>query len=181
MNPNFHHFKRIDKKPTDEPKVLELLDDPGYNNYYCSLCGSHVFISDTPLDSMPRRKTDDSIIVQISKYFFRHYLRRDKLMVIKRDSNKYEKQFRFSCPECGVFVAYQSMNFDENDMTDENKRRTYKIFSHNKKKILYILIDAVVSDPRQSSLFIEMEKLKENQEKKNPVIGKSFGKLLNKE
>ena len=31
---------------------------------------------------------------------------------------------------------------------------------------MYVLIDAVVVDPRQSSLFIEMEKINESQDKR---------------
>ena len=74
-----------------------------------------------------------------------------------------------------MFIAYQSMDYEENDATDELKRRSNKIFSNNKKRILYILIDAVVADARQSSLFIEMEKLKENQDKKLM----SYGRIKN--
>jgi len=134
-------------------------------SYYCSLCGANVIVSDTMLESMPRRKTDDSIIILISKIFFKSYMKKEKLTVIKRDTNKYEKQYTFVCQECGVFIAYQTNDYEDYDAADELKRRSNKIFSHNKKRILYVLIDAVVVDPRQSSLFIEMEKinnLKEN-------------------
>lgn len=134
--------------------------------YYCSLCGANVIVSDTMLESMPRRKTDDSIIILVSKIFFKNYLKRDKLSVVKRETNKYEKQFNFVCQECGVLIAYQAMDYEEYETSDELKRRSNKIFSHNKKKIFYVLIDALVVDPRQSSLFIEMEKIKESQEKK---------------
>lgn len=147
-----------------------IKDENNLFNYFCSLCGANIFISDTPFDDMPRRKTDDSIIVLISKIFFKSFLKRDKLMVIKRETNKYEKQFRFSCQECGVFIAYQSMDYEQYDSSNEFKRRSNKIFSHNKKKILYILIDAVVADTRQSSLFIEMDKIKESHEKRMSSI-----------
>lgn len=138
--------------------------------YYCSLCGANALMTDTMLESMPRRKTDESIIVLVSKIYFKSFLRRDRLMVVKRDMNKYEKQYRFVCQECGVFIAYQSMDYEENDTINELKRRSNKIFSQNKKKILYILIDAVVADPRQSSLYIEMDKIKENQEKQMSFV-----------
>ena len=39
--------------------------------YYCSLCGSNVLVSDQVLETMPRRKTDESIIALISKFFFK--------------------------------------------------------------------------------------------------------------
>jgi hypothetical protein len=148
------------------------VNDEGLITYYCSLCGANVIITNSPIESFPRRKTDESIIALCSKIYFKSFLKRDKLIVVKRDNNKYEKQFRFVCGECGVFVAYQSINYEEHDTTDELKRRSNKIFSQNKKKIMYILIDAVVADPRQSSLFIEMEKLKETQDKKLMAFGK---------
>ena len=133
--------------------------------YYCSLCGSNVLVTDKLLETMPRRKTDDSIIALVSKIFFKSYLKKDKLIVVRRNINKYEKQYRYVCQSCGVFVAYQSNNYEDEDVVDELKRRSNRIFSHNKRKILYILMDAVVMDPKQSSLFIEQEKIKESQAK----------------
>lgn len=133
--------------------------------YYCSLCGTNVLVTDMLLETMPRRKTDDSIIALISKIFFKSYLKKEKLIVVRRNINKYEKQYRWVCPHCGVFIAYQSNNYEDEDVVDELKRRSNRIFSHNKRKILYILIDAVVMDPKQSSLFIEQEKIKESQAK----------------
>lgn len=103
-------------------------------------------------------------------------MKKDKLVVIKRDSNKYEKQYRFNCQNCGVFVAYQYNEFDDEDSGDEIKKRSNKIFSHTRKKILFILIDAVVANPSQSSLFIEMEKINENKAK-----NKSFVRLTKTE
>jgi hypothetical protein len=149
-------------------KEIEDLNktDCNYYSYYCSLCGANVILTDTVMESMPRRTTDDSMIVLVSKLFFKSYLKRDKLMVIKRDTNKYEKQFRFICHECGVFIAYQCLDYEESETSDEMRRRSNKIFSQNKKRILFILVDAVVTDPRHSSLFIELEKHREIQDRK---------------
>ena len=142
-------------------------DEKTLHTYYCSLCGANVVVSDTMLELMPHRKTDDSIIVLVNKIFFKNYMRKDKLIVIKRDTNKYEKQYRYICQECGVFIAYQTIDFNEEDSLDSLKKRSQKIFQANKKNIVYILIDALVADARQSSLYIEMEKIKESQAKKN--------------
>jgi len=169
-NINYSIMMNFSNDGTEKEEVNKLY------TYYCSLCGANVIVSDTMLESMPRRKTDESIIILISKIFFKSYLKRDKLCVIKRDTNKYEKQFCFVCQECGVLIAYQTNDYEESETSDELKRRTNKIFSHNKKRILYVLIDAVVVDPRQSSLFIEMEKIKDCQEKKM-----SFVRIKNKE
>ena len=188
MSSNFSNFfKRPESILESTPTIFPTYKDHNYKDseinpataseqglitYYCSLCGANVIITNSTIESFPRRKTDDSIIVICSKIYFKSLLKKDKLIVVKRDLNKYEKQFRYVCGECGVFVAYQGVNYDENDPSDEYKRRSNKIFSQNKKKIMYILIDAVVADPRQSSLFIEMDKLKENQDKKLVAFGK---------
>jgi len=151
-------------------------DEKKLFTYYCSLCGANVIVSDTMLEIMPRRKTDESIIALTNKIFLKNYMKRDKLVVIKRDINKYEKQFMYTCQNCGVFVAYQSIEFDDENILDEIKKRSNKIFSNTKRKILYILIDAVVANPSQSSLFIEMEKINENKAK-----NKSFVRLTKTE
>ena len=144
---------------------------PNVINYYCSLCGSELINTDKNFERLPRRKTDDSMILEISsKMYFHNKLKKDKLIVIKRDFNKYEKQYRYLCGECGVFVAYQALDYDVNDCNDELKKRSNKIFFNNKKKIIYVLMDAVVPDPRQSSLFIELEKLNEAQSKTNTIF-----------
>ena len=103
-------------------------------------------------------------------------MKRDKLVVIKRDTNKYEKQYRYNCQNCGVLVAYQANDFEDEDSIDEIKKRSNKIFFHSTRKVLYILIDAVVANPSQSSLFIEMEKINENKAK-----NKSFVRLTKTE
>jgi hypothetical protein len=162
----YNFIKRPEQSAVKELKSNENeIQNLNIINYYCSLCGAEVINTDKVIDKMPRRNTDDSIIVQISKIFFSNKLKRDKLIVIRRDYNKYEKQYRFVCGECGVFVAYQALDYEVNDTSDELRKRSNKIFFQNKKKIIYILIDAVVTDPRQSSLFIEMEKINENPEK----------------
>ena len=170
----------IEREMTDEPEdnKVQIMTFSSENNkeenklytYYCALCGANVIVTDSPLEVMKHRKTDDSIIVLASKIFFKNYMKKDKLVVIKRDLNKYEKQFRYICQECGVFVAYQCDDFEEQDSLDELKRRSQKIFASNRKRIMYILIDALVCDSRQSSLYIEMEKIKEMQANKMSFI-----------
>jgi len=157
-------------------KIVLNKDEKKLFTYYCSLCGANVIVSDTMLEIMPRRKTDESIIALVSKIFLKNYMKKDKLVVIKRDVNKYEKQYRYICQNCGVFVAYQSIEFDDEETLDEIKKRSNKIFSNTKRKILYILIDAVVANPSQSSLFIEMEKINDSKAK-----NKSFVRLTKTE
>jgi len=151
-------------------------DEKKLFTYYCSLCGANVIVTDTMLEIMPRRKTDESIISLTSKIFLKNYMKKDKLVVIKRDNNRYEKQYLYNCQNCGVFVAYQSNEFDDEENPDEIKKRSNKIFSSTQRKILYILVDAVVANPSQSSLYIEMEKINDSKAR-----NKSFVRLTKTE
>jgi hypothetical protein len=160
-------FSNSESKNKDEKKLFP---------YYCSLCGENVIVSDTLLEILPRRKTDESIIALVSKFFLKNYMKKEKFVVIKRDVNKYEKQYRYNCQNCGVFVAYQANDFEDEETNNEKKKRSNKIFSNTKRKILYILIDAVVANPSHASLFIEMEKINESKAK-----NKSFVRLTKTE
>ena len=48
-------------------------------------------------------------------------------------------------------------------------RKQQKIFA-NKKHVIYVLDDTLVNVPKQSSLFIELEKIKEQKTKKPQSI-----------
>lgn len=121
----------------------------GNHPYFCSLCGIKVLVSDTLFDSLTKRKTDDAIIC-LNK--LTNLMKKDKLVVIKRGVNKYEKQYTWVCQNCGALIAYQPYDFEDEGGMSEIKQRSKKIFSQNRQKVLYIHNDAVVTDPRQSLL-----------------------------
>ena len=98
-------------KKTSRSTNDKLISDSKYP-YYCSLCGSLSLISTSVFDSLPRRHTDDSIICVLDKVSIENFLNQGKLIIIHRGNNKYEKQFTYTCKNCGTFIAYQSTEFE---------------------------------------------------------------------
>ena len=134
-------------------------DDIKYR-YYCSLCGALSMLISAPLEMLPRRRTDDSLICLLDKIDIDNQLNQSRLIIIHRGSNKYEKQYTYTCKNCGTFIAYQSTEFGDKGSYDETKRKQLELFNKKIKKIIYFLSDALVQDPQQSSLFIEIDKIK---------------------
>ncbi|KAJ3683564.1 hypothetical protein LUZ60_013791 [Juncus effusus] len=76
--------------------------------YYCKLCSSHVLISDTQLQKMPRRKTDKAYVLDKQKHLARLNIKESGKILLKRGEGKVEKQFRMACKGCELFVCYRS-------------------------------------------------------------------------
>nr|AFK43511.1 unknown [Lotus japonicus] len=76
--------------------------------YYCKHCGSHVLITDTQLQKMPRRKTDRSYVLDKTKHLARFNIHEAGKVVLKRPQGKVEKQFRMNCIGCALFVCYRA-------------------------------------------------------------------------
>jgi hypothetical protein len=72
--------------------------------YYC-VCGALCLSTDTPLEKLPRRKTDNAHILQAGKNHFRFKTKSLDPITLKRDKG-FEKQFRSGCVECGLPVSY---------------------------------------------------------------------------
>lgn len=140
----------------------------GFFTYYCSLCGSLLIKSSIILDKLPRRRTDESIICLIGKLKIESFLNKGKLIIIHRGNNKYEKQYTFICKSCNTLVAYQSNDYDD-EKQDEAKEKQLALFGKKLKKIFYILSDALVIDPKQSTLSIEIENIKNNKTNPNTI------------
>lgn len=154
-------------------------------DYYCSLCGANVLILDCILERLPKRRTDNSSIINGKMVFIKNYMRKDKLVVLKKDNNKYEKQWRYNCNDCGAFIGYQAFDFfevkDEFKSTNTNNKEkkdkkgvigntqlnnfnnNSAVYCNNKEKlrdIIYINGDTVMNDPISSEFYLEMEKIK---------------------
>ncbi|KAF6150057.1 hypothetical protein GIB67_002839 [Kingdonia uniflora] len=76
--------------------------------YYCKHCASHVLITDTQLQKMPKRKTDKAYALDKNKYLARLNINESGKVLLKRGEGKLEKQFRMACIGCGLFVCYRS-------------------------------------------------------------------------
>ncbi|XP_024968853.1 UPF0235 protein At5g63440 isoform X3 [Cynara cardunculus var. scolymus] len=76
--------------------------------YYCKHCSSHVLITDTQLQKMPKRKTDKAYVLDKKKHLTRLNINEAGKILLKRGEGKLEKQFRMNCMGCGLFVCYRS-------------------------------------------------------------------------
>ncbi|TVU39630.1 hypothetical protein EJB05_13057 [Eragrostis curvula] len=102
--------------------------------YYCKHCASHVLITDTQLQKMPKRKTDRAHVLDKTKHLSRLNVKESGKIMLKRllkygtsldtigskvwtlvnnlqikcGEGKLEKQFRMSCVGCDLFVCYRS-------------------------------------------------------------------------
>ena len=127
--------------------------------YYCALCGHKVILSSISFDSMPHRRVDDAIICLLKDNNIENLLLKDKYIVIRRGKNRYEKQYTFKCPNCSILVAYQSMDFEEDNQETKNKEIVLELLDKKEKKILYILNDSTIDNPSYSLLHNEIEKI----------------------
>ncbi|URE34305.1 exostosin family [Musa troglodytarum] len=73
--------------------------------YYCKHCSSHVLITDTQLQKMPKRKTDKAHVLDKTKHLARLNVKEAGKVLLKRGEGKLEKQFRMSCTGCELFDA----------------------------------------------------------------------------
>lgn len=76
--------------------------------YYCKHCGSHLLITDTQLQKMPKRKTDRAYVLDKTKHLARLHMDEAGKVLLKRGEGKLEKQFRMNCIGCGLFVFYRA-------------------------------------------------------------------------
>ena len=152
-----------DKENDEENKNKKLKTaEQNENNkipYYCSLCGHKVILSSVSFDTLPHRRVDDAIICVLKDNQIENLLLKDKYIVIRRGKNRYEKQYTFKCPNCGILVAYQSTNFEEDNQETKNKEIVSELLNKKEKKILYILNDSTNDNPSYSLLQNEIEKI----------------------
>ena len=85
--------------------------------YYCKHCASHVLITDTQLQKMPKRKTDKAYVLDKTKHLARFNVHHAGKVLLKRGEGKLEKQFRMNCMGCGLFVCYRAdHDFDSSSL-----------------------------------------------------------------
>ena len=151
------------EKENEEDKSKNTINKEEDQNdkipYYCALCGYKVILSSVPFESLPHRRVDDAIICLLKDNHIENLLVKDKYIVIRRGKNRYEKQYTFKCPNCSILVAYQSMDFEENNQETKNKEIVLELLNKKEKKILYILNDSTIDNPSYSLLQNEIEKI----------------------
>ncbi|CAA3012165.1 UPF0235 At5g63440 isoform X1 [Olea europaea subsp. europaea] len=76
--------------------------------YYCKHCSSHILITDTQLQKMPKRKTDKAYVLDKKKHLARLNTSEGGKILLKRGEGKMEKQYRMNCLGCELFVCYRA-------------------------------------------------------------------------
>ena len=156
--------EKSEEKNSEKNENINTSEKDSENNhgkipYYCALCGHKVILSSISFDSMPHRRVDDAIICILKDNNIENLLLKDKYIVIRRGKNRYEKQYTFKCPNCSILVAYQSMDFEEDNQETKNKELVLELLDKKEKKILYILNDSTIDNPSYSLLQNEIEKI----------------------
>ncbi|KAF9953776.1 hypothetical protein BGZ72_005167 [Mortierella alpina] len=83
-------------------------DDPqGLHSYYC-LCSEFILVIDIELGQLPRRETDNAIILANATRMYKLHAVPGEVKVIKRGEDKLEKQYRLYCPRCNLPIAYET-------------------------------------------------------------------------
>jgi len=79
--------------------------------YYC-ICGEFILVIDVSLASLPRRKTDGSIVIRSrdselgkAKTFKMNATTKEPVLVERQGGH--ERQYRFHCPRCSLLIGYQ--------------------------------------------------------------------------
>ncbi|KAK6148095.1 hypothetical protein DH2020_019007 [Rehmannia glutinosa] len=76
--------------------------------YYCKHCGSHVLITDTQLQKMPKRKTDKAYVLDKTKHLARLNTSEAERPFLIQGEGKLERQYRMNCVGCELFVCYRA-------------------------------------------------------------------------
>ncbi|KAI9322604.1 hypothetical protein BX666DRAFT_1896751 [Dichotomocladium elegans] len=85
-------------QPEDQRRALHV--------YYC-LCSEFLLVIDADLRVLPRRRTDNAIIVSNTKRTYKLTAEFNNAVVLQRKEG-YEKQYRYHCPRCQLLVAYET-------------------------------------------------------------------------
>ncbi|KAF9921526.1 hypothetical protein FBU30_008405 [Linnemannia zychae] len=82
-------------------------DSQGLHSYYC-LCSEFILVIDMELGQLPRRETDNSIILSNATRMYKLHAIPKEAKIVKRGESLYEKQYRLHCPRCDLLIAYET-------------------------------------------------------------------------
>ncbi|KXN86416.1 hypothetical protein AN958_10278 [Leucoagaricus sp. SymC.cos] len=81
--------------------------------YYC-ICGEFILVIDKSLASLPRRQTDNAVMIRTqdndtgkARIFKLNATINEHPLIIER-KNGYERQYRCLCPRCSLPIGYQT-------------------------------------------------------------------------
>ncbi|GJJ75194.1 hypothetical protein EMPS_07552 [Entomortierella parvispora] len=78
----------------------------GLHSYYC-LCSEFILVIDMELGQLPRRETDNAIIISNATRMYKLHTNQGEIKIVKR-GDKFEKQYRLSCQRCHLLIAYET-------------------------------------------------------------------------
>lgn len=105
------HLKRF--RIVDYTSEDSDIKQAGLKSYYCSICGSHLLVTDTNLVGLPRRTTDAAVALQTGKHFRKTYLAKHDTLYLNRGMGV-ETQHRWRCQDCDYPVAYTTTDSVDN-------------------------------------------------------------------
>ncbi|KAF9322652.1 hypothetical protein BKA57DRAFT_538112 [Linnemannia elongata] len=82
-------------------------EQQGLHSYYC-LCSEFILVIDMELGQLPRRETDNSIILTNATRMYKLHAIQTEAKIVKRGENLFEKQYRLHCPRCSLLIAYET-------------------------------------------------------------------------
>ncbi|KAF9549646.1 hypothetical protein EC957_003182 [Mortierella hygrophila] len=82
-------------------------EQQGLHSYYC-LCSEFILVIDMELGQLPRRETDNSIILTNATRMYKLHAIQTEAKIVKRGENLFEKQYRLHCPRCSLPIAYET-------------------------------------------------------------------------
>ncbi|OEH79238.1 hypothetical protein cyc_06274 [Cyclospora cayetanensis] len=97
---------------SSEDSALQHTTEKKLRTFYCSCCGANACVSEVSIDDMPRRGTDSAYVLQATEVFHKLYVVPGKRVILRRPTG-FEVQYQLKCRDCGVAVAYRSVDFGE--------------------------------------------------------------------
>ena len=74
--------------------------------YYCKFSGRHAMTANCDLRRVPRRRTDNSAVIDTQRYKVRLYATGSGAKLIKRKSGAIERQFRLNLGKLPIAYRY---------------------------------------------------------------------------
>lgn len=77
---------------------------------YCLSCGACCLVSDTPLDALPRRRSDGAHVLEPGAVVFKLMAKEAAIgpALVRRGEAGVERQWRLACAKCELPVAYRA-------------------------------------------------------------------------
>lgn len=79
---------------------------------YCSVCGAHAVVTELNIDSLPRRGSDEALVLQVGDSFFKMYTAVGERTLLRRQTGV-EVQYRMKCRDCEFPLGYKAVPFEE--------------------------------------------------------------------